>query len=322
MIGICVESSHAKGMGHLFRSANLARCLIDHNQWCIVVLLNEHTPSIDLLKRRGLPFRIISGQDRTENWEQRIIAECDIDLWINDRLDTTYEHAARVKACQIPLITFDDTGTGAPLSDLHIAPLAGNKDDKLKGESVLTDLRYLILDPELKHFRRQRIKMNSLLVSLGGSDTHGVVVQVVHMLKQLGHDAAIHIGPAFNHHDELKDAVGDGFEILSDIPSMGALFEKHDLAITGGGITPFEAAATGMPCIVIANEFFEVPTGRMLETANVACFAGHHTNLTLKQLESKMDAAVGSLTVMSAACLAAITLGGAQNVCDAIFRYT
>lgn len=321
MIGICVESSHTKGMGHLFRSMNLALCFQAHGQRYVTILLNEHAPSIELLKQREIPFRIISKHERTKNWEQRIIAECEITLWINDRLDTDKEHASSVKACQIPLITFDDTGSGAPLSDLHIAPLAGNRYANVKGKRVFTDLRYLILDPELKRYRRQRKKMNSLLVSLGGSDTHGVVVRVVHILKQLGQMATIHTGPSFNDHGELERAAGDRFGLVSEIPSMGALYTQHDLAITGGGITPFEVVATGMPCIVIANESFEIATGRMLEAKKVACFAGYHVDLTFDQLQRMIDAAVSRISDMSAACLAAVSMDGAQNAYDLICQY-
>jgi spore coat polysaccharide biosynthesis predicted glycosyltransferase SpsG len=322
MIGICVESSHTKGMGHLFRSMNLASFLHAHGRQCIIILLEKHAPSIELLKQRDLPVRIISTKERSDNWEQRIIAKYDIDRWINDRLDTDNEHALRVKACRIPLITFDDTGSGAPLSDLHIAPLAGNRYVNLKGKRVFADLRYLILDPELKRFRRQRKKMNSLLVSLGGSDTHGVVVHVVRLLKLLGQTATIHIGPAFNHHGELEQAAGDQFDVVSETPSMGALYARHDLAITGGGITPFEAMATGMPCIVIANESFEIQNGRMLEAKKAACFAGYHADLMLDRLQSMIDAGVRHIVDMSAACLAAVSMDGAKNVYDAICRYT
>jgi spore coat polysaccharide biosynthesis predicted glycosyltransferase SpsG len=322
MIGICVESSHAKGMGHLFRCMNLASSLHSHDRRCIIILLNEHVPSIELLSQRKFAVRLISKHERIDNWEQRIIADYDINLWINDRLDTDSEHALRVKACQIPLVTFDDTGSGAKLSDLHFAPLAGNRFAKLKGKRILSDLRYLILDPKLKCFRRQRKKMKSLLVSLGGSDTHGVVVQVVHYLKQLGQQATIHIGPAFKHHGELEQAAGGSFDLVSEIPSMGALYAQHDLAITGGGITPFEAATTGLPCIVIANESFEIPTGRMLETKKVAWFAGYHADLTFDQIQSTIDTASSNIAEMSTTCLSAVTMDGAQNVYNAICRYT
>jgi spore coat polysaccharide biosynthesis predicted glycosyltransferase SpsG len=301
---------------------NLAGCLHAHDRQCVIILLNEHAPSIELLRQRELPVRIISNLELTDNWEERIITDYDINLWINDRLDTDNEHALRVKACRIPLITFDDTGSGASQSDLHIAPLAGNRYTNLKGKRVLSDWRYLILDPKLKRFRRKRKKMKSMLVSLGGSDTHGVVVQVVRLLKQLEQTATIHIGPAFNHHGGLLQAAGDRFDVVSEIPSMGGLYARHDLAITGGGITPFEAAATGMPCIVIANESFEIPTGRMLEAKKAACFAGYHADLTFDRLQSMIDAGVRRISDMSAACLAAVSMDGAKNVYDAICRYT
>ena len=53
-------------------------------------------------------------------------------------------------------------------------------------------------------------------------------------------------------------------------------FHRHDLAITGGGITPFEANASGLPCVVIANELHEIPTGLALQKLGGSVFAGHH----------------------------------------------
>ena len=53
---------------------------------------------------------------------------------------------------------------------------------------------------------------------------------------------------------------------------MAEEMSRHDLAVTGGGMTPFEANAAGLPCIVVANETFEIqvktktsrPLGKLL----------------------------------------------------------
>lgn len=320
MIAICIESSHAMGMGHLFRGIHLARCLSRHGRDSLI-LVNDHAPSIRRLQQLGLAFQVVPLHGDSEDWETRIINAQAIDIWINDRLDTTKDHAARIKASKAALVTFDDAGPGASLSDLHFAPLAGLRSIRLEGEHIFTDLSYLILDPGLAVHRRQRTRRDHLLISLGGSDTHGVVVRVVGLLRQLGLEATVHIGPAFEHGEELEQIIDARFKIVASVPTMGALYAEHDLAITNGGITPFEAAATGLPCVVIANEAFEIPTGRFLETQKVARFAGHQEGLVGEKMVSALMTTCANLTAMSANGLQAVPTDGAENVYDAICQY-
>ena len=84
---------------------------------------------------------------------------------------------------------------------------------------------------------------------------------------------------------------------------------RHDLAITGGGITPFEAAASGLPTIVIANEAFEVPMAQLLAKIGCSVFAGHHSELDESVFSSGLD-----IAKMSQAGLDGVTLDGAAKV--------
>ena len=65
-------------------------------------------------------------------------------------------------------------------------------------------------------------------------------------------------------------------------------FSHYDLAITGGGITPFEANAAGLPCVVIANEDFEIPVGLGLEKLGGTVFAGHYSQIDAKLLSENL----------------------------------
>jgi spore coat polysaccharide biosynthesis predicted glycosyltransferase SpsG len=76
---------------------------------------------------------------------------------------------------------------------------------------------------------------------MGGSDTYGVTIQVIKLLKKFGKKATILLGPAFSHWPELKKELNSNFTIKRTVPSLIAEFKKYDLAITGGGVTPFLA---------------------------------------------------------------------------------
>lgn len=278
MFALCIESSHARGMGHFYRALNLAEGL-EQAGLPYRIYLNDHAPSRQILVERGVPHRVVDLDDISGDWETALIRQDGITLWLNDRLDTDIRHAQKIKAAGIPLVTFDDRGSGAALADLHIAALAFDPHEMLGGGKVLRGADYLILNPQIGAHTRERKRLDSILVTLGGSDTYGVTVKVVKSLKEMGLAATIVVGPSFMHMERLDRELTGDFALKRGVPSLIAEFHRHDLAITGGGITPFEANASGLPCVVIANEFFEIPVGEALQRLGGSIFAGHHESL-------------------------------------------
>ncbi|MBI5637159.1 MAG: glycosyl transferase [Nitrospinae bacterium] len=279
--------------------------------------VNDHIPSRQILLERKSPHRTVDLEDLTGNWEAQLIRQDGILLWIDDRLDTDVRHSEKVKAAGIPLVTFDDRGTGAELADMHIAALAFDAQERLAGGKLLRGADYLILNPQIADYRRLRKRLSSILVTLGGSDTYGVTVKVVRLLKGMGLAATIVIGPAFMHNDLLEHELTPAFTVKRGIPSLIEEFARHDLAITGGGITPFEANASGLPCVVIANERFEIPVGQALQSLGGSVFAGSHEALTAPLFSMDLP-----LERMSGAGMNNIGLQGTQRVISALLELT
>lgn len=312
MFALCIESSHARGMGHLFRALHLADALTASGTNC-KIFVNRHQPTLDIIAQRGHAAIAVDIDDLDSGWENALVRREDIRLWVNDRLDTSEQHAKRIKALGIPLVTFDDRGEGATWADLHVAALAFDDSEALGGRQVLRGVGYLILDPSIARYTRQRDSFRSIVVSLGGSDTYGVTVKVVNLLTVQDQCATIIIGPAFAHHEALARVLTSRFTLKCGVSSLAEEFAKHDLAITGGGITPFEANAAGLPCIVVANERFEIPVGQALERMGGAVFAGFHENI-----DQTIFACDLPIAAMSRAAMASINLGGAHRVTQAI----
>ena len=311
MFAICIESSHSRGMGHLFRGLHLATALRE-NGHSVKFLINNNATSLEILMKYGYEPLVVNLLDLSSGWEKSLVTKHGFRIWINDRLDTLKEHASLIKEMSIPLVTFDDRGSGAALADLHVAALSFQDYQNLAGIQVLQGVDYLILNPEISNYQRERYLPNSILVSLGGSDTYGVTVRVVEQLIARGRGATIVIGPEFSHQEALESVLTSSFEVLQGVESMAREMFRHDLAITGGGITPFEAAAAGLPCIVVANEYFEVPVCRALEGIGVAVFAGHHEHFDLSALDRPL-----SLNTMSRLGLENIGLMGTKRVINA-----
>lgn len=314
MFAICLESSHDRGMGHFYRALNLANYLLQINQPCILYI-NDHEPSIKILNKINLPYRIIDLRDYVNNWESHLIKQDKINVWINDRLNTDIIHAKKIKATNISLVTFDDRGSGADLADINIVGLSFNSSEKFSGIKVLRGLDYLILNPTINSFKRHRHNLSSILVTLGGSDTYGVTIKVVEILKAINLKATILVGPAFMHIEKLNKVINNNFVLKNNVFSMIEEFHYHDLAITGGGITPFEANASGLPCIVIANEIFEVPIGEALEKLGGSVFAGHRESFLLPNFISDYP-----LEKMSCSGMKNIDTLGLDRVTEALMK--
>lgn len=99
------------------------------------------------------------------------------------------------------LAAIDDCGEGADYVDLHFCAMLFHN---LRGRHIYSGKEYMILNPEIARYRRRRTALNKILVTLGGSDTYGVTVKVVKILKEKGLKADIVTGPDFQHSDELK----------------------------------------------------------------------------------------------------------------------
>lgn len=308
MFAICIESSHARGMGHLYRALNLADRLSELGQQCIFYL-NDHKPSRQIIVERGFAHKVVNLSDTREDWESCLIEKDKISIWINDRLDTDIHHAENVKKNRVKLVTFDDRGKGATKADINFVALSFDASEPLYGDMVFRGVNYLILNPKIKYYTRVRDNLSSILVTLGGSDTHGVTIRVVELLKGKNLAVTVVIGPGFSHLEELKKILPINFSLKSSIPSMIEEFMKHDLAITGGGITPFEANASGLPCIVTANEFFEIPVGLELQRLGGCIYIGHHSSASIP---SNFDTL--KLHEMSMQGMESISLNGLDNV--------
>lgn len=290
MYGICIESSHKKGMGHLFRAINLAS-ILDNRHQKYIVLINNDDKAIETLQFKKIPYEIVDLSDYGSNWETKIINKYGIKVWLNDRLNTHIDHANHVKNNGIKLVTFDDRGTGAVLADINFAGMTFSDAESLtlKGKQVYYGVEYLIINDEVEKYRRQRKELERIMVTLGGSDTYGVTVQIVQILKNISKKADIYIGPSFSHLNELEQAINEEYRIFRSVPSLIAAFADYDLAVTGGGITAFEANASGLPCIIIANEKHEIINGHFLQEQGSSVFAGYYEDIDKETFSRPID---------------------------------
>lgn len=307
MYAICVEASHPRGMGHLFRGLALAQAL--EQRGCVVrIYANEDIGAHRVLESSGLPWAAVPLRADDQRWIAARVRADKVRVWIDDCFETSLAHAQAIQAAGIRRVTFSDRGSGAALADLHICAVQLGEESEPAGRRVLRGLQYLVLDPEVARHRRLRTELRRIVVSMGGSDTYGLTTEVMRALAGRRMPATVVLGPGFVHEAELA-AVAQGFEIKRSVGSLPAEFARHDLAITAGGMTPFEANAAGLPCIVVGAEPWEERAGRMLAALGGCIYAGPRDRVDYSVLDSEVP-----VRRMSEAALAAVPADGAARV--------
>lgn len=300
-------------MGHLFRMVTLYTEAQKRGVAGAFVLLGRHEPAEMRLRQLGIQCVIVD--ETLPGWEMHVIRQFRPDAWVNDRMDTEQDHVLRVRGAGVPVMTFDDAGSGAPNSDIQVAALADACGVFPEGKRVLTGLEYLILSPELRMFRRLRQDNDRIIVNLGGSDTYGVTVDVIRWLVKNEKSATVVLGPGFQHAAELNALPLSKIEIKSNVPSLVATFSQFDFAITGGGITSFEAAAAGLPTLAIANELHEIDYCLYLQALGCSIYAGYRNEANFNLLKE-----ANNFEKMSLDGINNVPLDGVDNICTILIQ--
>jgi len=304
-------------MGHLFRALNIAEYLRQQHTAC-AVFLNCDSRACSVLSSRQVHYETVDLADYQSDWESKLIAKYDVRVWINDRLDTDTRHTRNVIKNNIALVTFDDRGSGAAQADINVAALLFTNRTQIKGARVLTGVEYLIVNKEIDKYKRVRKNCDNIIVTLGGSDTYGVTVRLAEILKDLGHKAVFHTGPSFEHDKQLRDVLGDQGEIVSNVPSLVKLFHEYDLAVTGGGVTPFEANAAGLPCLTVSCETHEADACRFLDKLGTSIYLGPGPDVTAESITAALETA--EIEKMSRRGMQYVTTDGIDRVFDQVRR--
>ena len=276
MLIISTFSSHKIGMGHFFRSLNLAK----QYQKNTILLVNKSNKCKKYLKNIRHEF----VNYKKKNWEKKYIKN-KFTIWINDRLNTNSEHVRLLQKNGVFVVSIDDNGSGGKISNLNFAQnihLATSKKNNFQKKR-----KYLILKSVNPQKIRIRKKIKSIMVTLGGSDTYNLTNTVIKNLLSLNLKTTVFVGPE----NKLKKNIIKNRNIIYKF-SVRTL-ENHmffyDLIICGGGITPFNAASQGLPSIIVANEKHEINTAKYLVKMGVSTYCGFRSANINTKLISKIN---------------------------------
>jgi len=189
--------------------------------------------------------------DKTEAWAIRLIHEhgwkttvnpVESDLVINDQLDTTREQVFAQREWAKVIVNLEDRGPGAGIADLTINAL-----DDSNGDWAVIRPEFFVRDYDL--IREPRGKVLVLL----NTDPTKMLQQVI---------------------DKLDPWFEVSYMVPSDVPLAIAMADA-DVLVTSAGRTVYEAAALGVPTVVIPQHKREAAHGHLGNGRNLVSTLEH-----------------------------------------------
>lgn len=274
------DGSKHLGLGHIMRGIALAQGFEEIGIKPIFVIrdydslvaqqVNKHGYTVETFpKDWGFTEDLALMRRLIGHYHPRMVVTdlCNVDTL--RKLDDYLVYLKGLKHTGVFLVTIDDLNVIPFPSDIVINPNYG-AEELLYGHSgstrYLLGPKYFIFRDEFiqaaKVERKIRKEAHNILVTMGGSDQLELTKRVIQALTQLDAypplDLRVIIGidDADIRKEKLLALLEDlrgSYKLLSRTDSMAELMLWADLAITGGGLTKYEAAVTGTPSIILSQ---------------------------------------------------------------------
>lgn len=233
------------GYGHLRRATVLAHAL---GRPCALSLRGRATATAG--------WRLAVGRSPAA-----VIASVDPCVLIVDdaRAATAWPWVRAAQRAGVPCATVHDLGIGALPSDLAIDGSVTSR-RTWPARAVLSGPRYAILGPATGHRRRRGTTARRVMVSLGGAAHVALVRAIVSHLRLLAPELSVVVPAGLD--GALETAKIEGATVVSAPDGLGPWLARADVAIVGGGVTLYEAAALGVPAVAVPVVAGQLPTVR------------------------------------------------------------
>lgn len=236
MIAVWAEASRDEGIGHAIRARTLARALLAVGEPVRVLALPTDAAEA-VLGTSDLAWERLD--DGSADEVTRRCAAVDARALVVDLPQAAFEArggelAARLPA-DLPQARLDDRSPGAAVCDLLVLALAGDDAVPLpSGPRILEGPEWLAIEPPARR-TRDRERFERAFVAVGGSELRTMSTQVAAVCAAAGLDV-----------ERVDDAAGRPGRVAAKLAAV-------DVAVVGMGVLAYEAAAAGVPAIVLAS---------------------------------------------------------------------
>ena len=286
---IRVDAGHGTGLGHLHRCLALAEAL--HQRGArVVFLLSASVVDIGRVKRTQFYCESISALERggLEDFEQTESSARNHGCRsiVIDSYAVKNDFVEKLRNSGFRVVVINDYAEGP--SSAHVVINGGAHAQKVPYESAEGDTqfvlgtRYTLLRPQFWSVSAKEISpvVNNVLLCVGGDDSLGVMPWLVRILDAVVDAKCIFnvvLGPYFLNDEEIQQIILPSSRELRFFKGADSLYDLmriNDVAVTAGGQTAYELAATGTPALAVSLFDNQERGVRALADAGALLFSG------------------------------------------------
>jgi len=253
--GIRVDMGGDVGSGHLFRCLALARELKKSKKKVVFLIINKK----NFLDHVDDEFPNIKLKGKTE---EDFLKQCqqmkEIEVLVIDLGSKNAIYSKKLKNRKTVIL--DDIGNKQISSSVLINGSSVNSFHKYQVENKKCKLflgtKYMILRKSFLKFRNKykiiKKPIKNVLLTFGGSDDLDLTLKLIPYFFNKKYTVTIVLGPSYKQKIKLVKAIKDysNFKLKSSVKNMAKLFTEQDLVLTSSGITIYELACLGVPCLI------------------------------------------------------------------------
>ena len=311
-IFIRVDSGIDIGIGHMMRCISLAETLSKTNFEIIFISKKLNNTIYDIISKKKYKICILPENNKNMNImmhdaieTQKIITSFeDSTSWLlvdHRKLDIQWEKTLRKFVQKI--IVIDDLANKKHDCDMLIDQNLYEKMDERYKKLVsknckkLLGPKYALLRSEFSDLRQKpiknRIELQNILISFGGTDPSNETRKVLEALKILNlKNVQINVVTTSVNpfKDEIKQLCSSmtGVNFHCDVDKIGALMSTSDLAIGAGGSTTWERCCLGLPSLVSVISEDQLECTKIMDKEGCIIYLGLAENLTITDYVEKI----------------------------------
>ena len=254
-----VAAGPRQGFGHLVRATVLARRL------GVTSVVSPRGGAAAARIARSLGCRVVRGRPAD------VLRASGAGLLV---LDDPVTHAARpwrlaAARAGVPVASLHDLGRGHVAADLTVDGSLSRR--RGTPRATLCGPAFCILDPRVRRSRRPG-RRPQVVIALGGGPRATAGRRLARAIRRRRPDVTVHVAPGF-----VRPITGEQRRRVDGPMSPARLLDelaRATVAITGGGVTLYEACAMGVPVVAVAVVAGQRPTVRAFVRRRLAVAGG------------------------------------------------
>lgn len=257
-LAIYISQSDGKGTYPVRRAETIARTLPTDIE--IIFIYEEGL----MTAPEGFQTATIANQSKLV----QKLAQLKPDLLLRDSGSTSQDELPKIKEIVPAIIHFDDFGEGGKFADLVFQTLYSESNEKPPSHYVVGATSF-IADEQTASFKHIGLQKRTahplphLVITFGDEDSGNLSYRALrHMMQlQIPLKVTVLIGEKYSHDvSELRMmALSRRNTFIQEQPhNIAEILATADVVLCASGYLPYEIAVMGIPCVVLAQNEFEL----------------------------------------------------------------